>query len=121
MKRFIGMLIGGIIGVGIASLIRGEIQWGLLIGLLIGIIISEWKTKDSVDKGEVKTDERVDNNMRKFMISTFGLSNFLLLIYLVICDLVLDQQTIEIRYLIYYVLATFFVCLFIGPVIVKRK
>ncbi len=115
------MLIGGIIGVGVTSLIVGKMQWGLLIGLLSGISIAEWRTKGKESPSDAETDKNVDNKIRKFMLSTMGLSFFLLLIYLIVCDKILDQQFIKVRYLIYYVLATFFICLFIGPAILRRK
>jgi Na+/glutamate symporter len=120
-NRFLLMLVSGIVGVGVISLVAGEIQWGLLIGLLVGISIAEWRTKEQENTGEVETDERVENNTRKFIISAFSLSNLLLLIYLVVCDMVLNKQVIEVRYLIYYLLATFVICFFIAPSIMKRR
>ncbi|MGY0693946.1 hypothetical protein ACW2QC_14345 [Virgibacillus sp. FSP13] len=120
-NRYVGILIGGIVGVGVTSLIVGKMQWGLLVGLLIGISITEWRTNGKEKPGDAETDKKVINKIRKFMLSTMGLSFFLLLIYLVVCDKILDQQFIEVRYLIYYVLATFFICLFIGPAILRRK
>ena len=129
-KRVVSALVGGIIGAGILSIIIGEIQWGALIGLLIGIGISEniREEKRDVrirgreeDDGEVETDERVDSNVRKFIVSTFSLSNFLLLIYLVVCDYVLNQDIVEVRYLILYLLLTFFISFFIGPMFIRRK
>lgn len=120
-NRFMVMLVGGMIGAGIVSIVTGEMQWGLFIGTVIGIGVSEWLTKRKESKGEVETDERVETNQRKFMISTFFIANFLLLTYLIIAEFVLDKQFVEIRYLTYYFLAVFMISLFIGPVIVKRR
>lgn len=119
--RFIIMLMGVIVGFGVISLITGQIRWGLLIGLLVGVSIVEMRAKSRQKSGEVETDERVESNSRKFMLATMGTSLFLLLIYLMVSDFILNQQFIEIRYLLYYVLATFMVCLFIGPAILKRN
>lgn len=120
-RRYVVMLIGGIIGAGIISFISGEPQWGLLIGIIIGLSAAEWRTKGRKKKCEVEMDERVENNIRKFISSAFGLSNILLLIYLIVCDMVLNQQFVKVRYLIYYLLATFFICFFVGPAIMKRR
>lgn len=119
--RYMNMLIGGIIGVAVASFIVGEIQWILLIGFIIGISIAEVKKRSREKTGEVETDERVADNSRKFMLFVMGASLFLLLIYLVIAEFILNQQVVEIRYLTYYVLATFLISLFIGPMIIKRR
>ncbi|WP_165769117.1 hypothetical protein [Virgibacillus profundi] len=56
------MLIGRIVGFEAASLIAGEIQWGLLIGLLVGISIAEVRTRGREKTGEVETDESVENS-----------------------------------------------------------
>lgn len=55
------------------------------------------------------------------MLATMGTLFFLFLIYLVVSDLILNQQFIKVRYLIYYVLATLFIYFFIGPIIIKRR
>lgn len=120
-NRYIVMLLGGIIGAGLMSILIGEIQWGLFVGIVIGVSIAEWLTRRRESKNEVETDERVKTNMLKFTGQALGLANFLLFIYLVLAMFVLDQQFIEIRYLIDYLLVIFLITLFIGPAIIKRK
>ncbi|MFD2923166.1 hypothetical protein [Halobacillus naozhouensis] len=120
-NRYITMLAGGIVGVGIVSLIVGAIQWGLLIGLGFGISIAEWLKRRRDAEGVVESDERVEFSYRKFLVAVFGLSNFLLFIYLFVRDQFLNQELIEVRYIFYYLLATFAVCIFIGPAIIKKK
>lgn len=120
-NRYIVMLIGALIGFSVASIIVGEIQWGLLIGLLVGISIMAMLTKNREKNGEVETDERIKYNYQKFMLFVMGSSLFLLLIYLVISEFILKQQFIEVKYLTYYVLGTFLLSVFIGPAIIKRK
>lgn len=115
------MLIGGIIGIGIISLIAGEFQWALLIGFVVGISITEIKIRSREKTGEVETDERIEKNSLKFMSITMGISLFLLLIYLVVSDFIFNQSFIEVKHLIYYVLGTFLVTLFIGPPIIKKR
>jgi len=115
------MLLGAIIGVAIISILNGEIQWGLFIGAIIGTSFAEWLTRRRESKNEVVTDERVKTNMRTFLLSAFGLSNFLLLMFLAFALFILDQQFIEIRYLIYYLSGVFLITLVIGLAFIWRK
>ncbi|GAB4074593.1 hypothetical protein GCM10028778_20960 [Barrientosiimonas marina] len=120
-KRVIWMLISGVIAATILSIILKEIQWGPLVGIILGVYISEYyREKEGTE--EIETDERVNNNIKQFMIFIFSLSYTLLIIYLLMGKYVVKQGVaIEPLFLILYLLCTLFIAFFIGPYFIKRK
>lgn len=108
------------ISFGILSLAVREIQWLSFLAALLGYGISRLlKARKKKLSGEEIEDERVNDNIRTLILMTFLCSNFLLLLYLVINDCVLHKSFIKINYLTLYIIATFFIGLFIMPQLQK--
>ncbi|QPA32331.1 hypothetical protein [Thermaerobacillus caldiproteolyticus] len=124
MKKVdIRIFISFLISFGILSLAVREIQWLSFLAALLGYGISRLlkARKKKLSGEEIEYDERVNDNIRTLILMTFLCSNFLLLLYLVINDCVLHKSFIKINYLTLYIIATFFIGLFIMPTIAKRR
>ncbi|WP_199425863.1 hypothetical protein [Thermaerobacillus caldiproteolyticus] len=122
-KVDICIFISFLISFGILSLAVREIQWLSFLAALLGYGISRLlkARKKKLSREEIEYDERVNDNIRTLILMTFLCSNFLLLLYLVINDCVLHKSFIKINYLTLYIIATFFIGLFIMPTIAKRR
>lgn len=116
------ILIGAIICFGMVSLVTGNWEWGILVGLVVGVGGTKWvRVKKHESNDEIDYDERVISNIKKATWQTFSFSNLLLLIYLLISDLLLNQHYVKASYLILYLTITFFLAFFIVPSIVRKN
>lgn len=123
---FLFIVIGFIIASGLLSFITGEIQWPVFVGGLIGAIIAEFirkvkRKRQSETEVEVEYDERINDHMKTYIINVLGISNLLLLIYLIISSYVVKQLFIKADYVILYLLMTLMIAFFIIPGVAKRK
>lgn len=120
--NFLTVLISTIVSVGIVSLVTGQIQWGILVGLLIGVGSAKWlRLKKQEAKDEIEYDERVNINIMQYSLQTFSISNLLLLVYLLISDQILNEQSVNVSHLTIYLIITLIVAFYVVPFIARKR
>ncbi|MFT4415166.1 hypothetical protein ACLM5H_14990 [Fredinandcohnia humi] len=120
--NFFTILISSIVSFAIITLVTGQIRLGIIVGLLIGVGIAKWlRVKKQEVNDEIEFDERVNNNIKHYSLQTFSISNFLLLVYLLISDQILHKQLVELHYLIFYLSITFIIAFYIVPLIARNR
>ncbi|MEC0668452.1 hypothetical protein P8864_21665 [Priestia flexa] len=120
--NFLTVLISIIVSVGIVSLVTGQIQWGILVGLLVGVGSAKWlRLKKQEAKDEIEYDERVNINIMQYSLQTFSISNLLLLVYLLISDQILNEQSVNVSHLTIYLIITLIVAFYVVPFIARKR
>ncbi|MCL9797450.1 hypothetical protein, partial [Frankia sp. AgKG'84/4] len=120
--NFLTVLISIIVSVGIVSLVTGQIQWGILVGLLVGVGSAKWlRLKKQEAKDEIEYVERVNINIMQYSLQTFSISNLLLLVYLLISDQILNEQSVNVSHLTIYLIITLIVAFYVVPFIARKR
>jgi hypothetical protein len=120
--NFLTVIIGSVVGFGIAYLITNQIQWGIIVGFLIGVGSAKWlRVKKQESSDEVEYDERVTINIKQASLQTFSVSNLLLFMYLLYSEQILNEYTIKTSYLLIYLTITLILSYYVVPLLVKRK
>lgn len=121
-KIFFGLFISLILFMGIVGLISGKVDLlGFIFGIVAFTILESLRRKSEKKKKDVEYDERVMINIYKFTAMALLVSISLLLMFLTINSFLFETTTIKINYLMFYLVLTFYVSLFLGPVILKNK
>lgn len=120
--HFFKIIIGVIVSFAIVNLLTGQLQLGIIAGLAVGVGSAKWiRIRKQEARDEVEYDERINANIREFSFQTFSISNLLLLVYLLVSDLILNEHMIKASYLITYVAITFIVAFYIIPLLARKR
>lgn len=119
--QILKVLISAIVVFSIVSLLSGQLQWGILAGLVVGVGSAKWfRMKRQEANDEIEYDERINANIKEYSFQTFSISNLLLLVYLIVSDLILNEHLVKASYLVIYVSITFIVAFYIVPLLARR-
>ncbi|MGN7177029.1 hypothetical protein BK139_10410 [Paenibacillus sp. FSL R5-0490] len=104
------------------TLMTDNIQWGFVAGLSISVGGFKWlRIKRKEAKEELEYDERVNLNILQCSLYVYSGALVLLLSYLIISSQILNNISINIELLIWYLVITLFLGFYIVPVIIKRR
>ena len=104
------------------TLMTDNIQWGFVAGLSISVGAFKWlRIKRKEAKEELEYDERVNLNILQCSLYVYSGALVLLLSYLIISSQILNNISINIELLIWYLVITLFLGFYIVPVIIKRR
>ncbi|WP_264740887.1 hypothetical protein [Cytobacillus firmus] len=99
-----------------------NIQWGFIAGLTISVSSFKWlRIKRKEAKEELEYDERVNLNILQSSLYVYSGSLVLLLSYLIVSSQILNNISINIELLTWYLAITLFLGFYIVPSIIKRR
>lgn len=104
------------------TLMTDNIQWGFVAGLSISVGGFKWlRIKRKAAKEELEYDERVNLNILQCSLYVYSGALVLLLSYLIISSQILNNISINIELLTWYLVITLFLGFYIVPAIIKRR
>ncbi|ANC70217.1 hypothetical protein AAV35_006480 [Salimicrobium jeotgali] len=121
-KYFFELFVFLIFLIGVLGLVSGKVELsGFISSVIAFTILESLRRKSEKKKKDIHYDERVIKNIYKFTSTVLLIAVSVLLVFLAINSYLLGINTIQINYLMLYLIVTFYISLFLGPTIIKDK